>query len=254
MLFYHVFGPTDGRPVLFLHPANVPGQIWKGPVSGLSGVKGICPDLPGFGGSVDVPFSGFDAAADHVAAILQGLEHGAVPVVGYSYGAYVGLCLAHRHPDLVERLMFVSGQVSSIKGAWWMVPLTAVMTPLLAGRRAREKGLAQMGIAPDSRWFPDDVGACRATALFKIGAAALRYSAKDIARTLEMPVLAIAGQNEHAAMRETTLFFENDVASAQGRLAPGGHGWPAKSPDLFSASVEAFLNDTQLPVGLLMPG
>lgn len=253
MLFCHDFGPSDGRPVVLLHPANVAGQIWKGPVAALGDVRGFCPDLPGFGGSVAVPFTGFEDAADRVAEVIRSTVPGSVPVVGYSYGAYVALRLALRHPDLVDRMMFVSGQVSKIKGAWWMVPMTAAMTPMVASRKARAKGLAALGITQSSGWLPDDVGACNALSLFKVGAAALRFEAKNAARTLKMPVLALAGTREHAAIRDTISFFEHGVPVASGRLAEGGHAWPATAQSLFTDCVRAFLENTPLPAGLMRP-
>lgn len=253
MLSCQEFGPSGGRPAVFLHPANVGGRIWAGPVAALDNVRGICPDLPGFGMSAGIPMKGFDAAADLVAETLVARGTGPVPVIGYSYGSYVALCLALRHPDLVDRLFFISGQVTRIKGAWWMAAVTALFAPFLAGRTARERAFERLGVARGSAWFPDDVGDTSARALFRVSAHALRFEAKPVAREISVPVLAVAGAREHPAIRDTIAFFQSEVPLAKARLAPGGHGWPATAPELFTETMRAFLEGTDLPDGLLRP-
>jgi homoserine O-acetyltransferase/O-succinyltransferase len=66
-------------------------------------------DFVGADGSIDAPIDTADQA-DAIAALLDALGiarlHG---YVGYSYGALVGLQVALRHPDRVDRLIAVSG-------------------------------------------------------------------------------------------------------------------------------------------------
>ena len=242
LLHVHEFGSPDGAPVLFLHPANVAGHIWRGPVENLGEIRALCPDLPGFGRSVDIPMEGFDAVADLVAETLVERNAPPLPVIGYSYGSYVGFRLAQRHPTRVARLMFISGQITEIKGAWWMGPMTRAMAPFLASEKARRKGFKRLGIEPGSPWLPDDLGACSWRALSRVATAALKFEARDAAKALTCPVLAIAGDREHSAILETMALFDAEVPQAAARLAPGGHAWPATSPDLFTATVTAFLH------------
>lgn len=252
-LHVHEFGSPDGRPVLFLHPANVAGHVWRGPLEKLGEIRALCPDLPGLGGSVDIPMDGFDAVADRVAETLVERDAPPLPVVGYSYGSYVGFRLALRHPACVAQLMFISGQVTEIKGAWWMGPMTQAMAPFLASEKARRKGFERLGIEPGSPWLPDELGPCSWRALSRVASAALRFTAREEAKALTCPVLAMAGEREHSAILETMALFESDVPVAGARLAPGGHAWPATSPDLFTDAVTAFLTGSALPSGLKTP-
>lgn len=66
-------------------------------------------DFVGADGSVDAPIETTDQA-DAVALLLDALGIGQLQgLVGYSYGALVGLQLAARHPQRLQRLIAVSG-------------------------------------------------------------------------------------------------------------------------------------------------
>ena len=70
----------------------------------------IAPDLRGRGGSNELPGPfGMAAHAADCAAVLDRLGTGPVTVVGESMGGFVGVVLAARRPDLVERLVLVDG-------------------------------------------------------------------------------------------------------------------------------------------------
>ena len=63
-------------------------------------------DLPGYGESHGGPTGqDFDAYADQVAAFVRAIGLEKVHVHGTSFGAMIGLTLAARHPELVDRLV-----------------------------------------------------------------------------------------------------------------------------------------------------
>src|SRR3990170_8024048 len=77
-----------------------------------AGARILTPDLPGFGGSppIDPERSNVEAYADDVAAFLRAFGEDRVSVAGHSYGGYVALALAERHPGLLSGLGLIASR------------------------------------------------------------------------------------------------------------------------------------------------
>ncbi|MEY2966194.1 MAG: hypothetical protein RLY50_244 [Actinomycetota bacterium] len=106
LLSHRVSG--SGPTIVFLHGFTQTGRSWD-PITNAFEATYTCitVDLPGHGNSTNGARSLTDAA-DDVAAVLRTLDAPAT-VVGYSMGARVALHVALAHPDLLRRLVLVSG-------------------------------------------------------------------------------------------------------------------------------------------------
>jgi len=82
---------------------------WHSQVGALAGDRSlIVPDLLGFGGSVlQRGAHSLDAQVDALRGLLDRLSIQAADLAGISYGGFVALRLAQRHPDRVRRLVIV---------------------------------------------------------------------------------------------------------------------------------------------------
>ena len=101
----------EGKPVVLgLHGITSHHRSWPFVADALSDHRFVAPDLRGRGRSRDLPGPwGMAAHADDAAAVLRAQTTEPAVVVGHSMGAFVALVLAHRHPDLVSRLVLVDG-------------------------------------------------------------------------------------------------------------------------------------------------
>lgn len=238
-LHVDVAGPGDGASVLLLHGGNVGGWMW-GPVrSQLDSLHTLVPDLPGFGQSLDLGWSGIDDAADHLASTIREHAHaGRAHVVGISLGAAVALALVVRHPGLV-RSVIVSGTPIrglgpvmrvltrvqlrlwksvaywSTLGRWYHLPPAVLETFI-------EKGI---GLDPDAA--PEVVRQVNA-------------GIRDLVAQLDgctVPTLGLAGSRESVVVTHALA----DLARAEHavlRLAPGKHHvWNLQAPALFADAV-----------------
>src|SRR5260370_22126357 len=76
----------------------------------LAGSGSCCPERRGHGHTADVPGPiTVEAMAHDTIAFVEKIIGGPVRLAGYSAGAVVALWAAVRRPDLVDRLLLISG-------------------------------------------------------------------------------------------------------------------------------------------------
>jgi pimeloyl-ACP methyl ester carboxylesterase len=100
-----------GDPVVLLHGGFTDSRDFTGNLDALADTfRLLLPERRGHGHTPDVPgpFAA-DALADDTAAFIEKTAGGPVRLAGYSAGAMVALRVAVRRPDLVERLVLISG-------------------------------------------------------------------------------------------------------------------------------------------------
>lgn len=106
---------TEAPPVLLLHGSALSRSIWRG----LGYVRALEPDfstirmdLRGHGRSGkphEVSAYSMESMLGDVQAVLEATGHESVHIVGYSFGARVGLALAARAPHQVRSLTMLGG-------------------------------------------------------------------------------------------------------------------------------------------------
>ncbi len=127
-LAYEVQG--KGLPVVFLHAFPLNREMWKAVVAGLSGIRAILVDAPGFGES-PIPGKPYDLA-DMARSVVEILDREGVDravVVGLSMGGYVAFRL-------------YDGFWSRVQGMVLANTRAEMDSP--EGRAAREKAIARI--------------------------------------------------------------------------------------------------------------
>lgn len=147
-------GPSDRRPVLFLHGLVSQGYSWRNVLPGLTdkGLRCIAPDWIGSGASAKPephefgysPEAFMDALGDFIDALDLGADGGpgTLSIVAQGFLGSVGLQYALRNPDRIHRLVVVNAPVFSgaalpfkIKQMGWpLVGDMMVQDPLLVDR------------------------------------------------------------------------------------------------------------------------
>lgn len=100
-----------GEPLVFMHGALVDSRFYDQNTAGLAEHFHVFShDRRGHGRTPDDdgPMS-FEAMVDDTVALLEEVVGSPAHLVGHSNGAFVGLLTALRRPDLVRRLVMVSG-------------------------------------------------------------------------------------------------------------------------------------------------
>lgn len=103
-LHYQEIG--SGPTVLILHGLFGSGDNWTKIGRSLEGeYRVVLADLPNHGVSPHISKSDYVTLADALAEFVAARKEGAIRVAGHSMGGKVGMALALRYPELVERLV-----------------------------------------------------------------------------------------------------------------------------------------------------
>jgi pimeloyl-ACP methyl ester carboxylesterase len=130
--YYEVHG--DGEPLLLLHGGLGSIEMFEPDIPALAADRQvIAVEMQGHGRTSlgDRKISAVDMG-DDMATIVRELGFGRVDAMGYSLGAGVVFRLAVQHPDLVRRLVLVSGSFSTDGFHREMRPIQAQMSSTVA--------------------------------------------------------------------------------------------------------------------------
>jgi pimeloyl-ACP methyl ester carboxylesterase len=112
-LYYEIHG--SGRPIVILHGGLGAGEMFAPtvPTYTATGRQVILPDLQAHGRTADIdrPID-IRLMADDIAALIRHLGLAKVDLFGYSLGGGVAFWTAVKYPELVNKLVIVSANIS----------------------------------------------------------------------------------------------------------------------------------------------
>jgi len=131
---YNKIGHGPQKAVL-LHGWGASKAWWQTVAEGLSTTHTCyAPDLLGFGGS-SKPAQRDDFHIEHqtnvVAALIRKLNLGSVYLIGHSMGGMISVTLAHRYPELVERLALFNLVVTGRCGSFLRLGQLTLSVPVV---------------------------------------------------------------------------------------------------------------------------
>jgi pimeloyl-ACP methyl ester carboxylesterase len=255
-MYYEVSGTGD--PLIVLHGAHMDIRTMGRIIPLLARTHRVyAVEFQGHGHTPDIdrPIT-YQAMADDVAAFMEAMKVERADVFGYSMGAEVGLQLAIRHPQKVNKLVSASAAYD-LKG--WQPVYTAMlpkMTPEMFLGMPHFAALHKKAADPD------------AYVAFLKKMIALEHEPMaweaDV-KTIKVPVLMIAGDADVATLEHTTAMFRllgggvmGDMGAPlpQSRLAilpATSHTAVISQPDLLIAFIEPFLKG-ETPKGFFEAG
>lgn len=184
-LYYEIHGA--GEPLVLLHGAYGTIDMWGPILSALAANRRvIAVELQGHGRTADIdrPLR-YEQLADDVAGLMAQLGIAQADVGGYSLGGAVALQVAMRHPDLVRKLVAISGGYRSdgmypevLAGIQTITPETFAGTPMEE---------AYLRVAPNPNDWPTLI-----EKLKELDAQPFAWS-EDAIRAIPAPALVVSG-------------------------------------------------------------
>ena len=184
----------------------------------------------------DAPFH-YDTMADETIAFLEHLG-GSAHLIGWSDGGNVGLLVALRRPELVERLVMIGSNYNHDGLLPLEVeddsPVFAMLQAVYAER------------SPDgAEHFAEVVG--KSITMF----AAEPVLTVDDLRTVSVPALVMVGDDDAIALSHTCSLYES-IPQSQLAVVPGAsHGLPMEQPEETARIITRFLAGDVSPATLM---
>lgn len=257
-LFVRESGPVGAPAIVFLHGGNMSGWSWEPVVERMQGYRCLVPDLPQYGKSFQHgPFEIGRAAAAVAELIRSRVPTGRAHVVGFSLGAQVGVQLLATEPKLVDRAVLCGTVINTMP----CVGLTRLLLGLLARitwsrwvtnrhRHARHVGIPSANFDD----YHEDVRLITGAQLARIVVASAGFTLPDGIDKSDSPTLFVTGAKESRFVHRWAAALAQRMPNGVDRVAIGMlHDWPLSYPDLFSRTVDGWLNDTALPPEIGLP-
>ncbi|HLH69642.1 MAG TPA: alpha/beta hydrolase [Candidatus Dormibacteraeota bacterium] len=225
-------------PVVLLHPIGLDGRCWQW--MGLDGA--VAYDLPGHGGRPRPATLTMADLADDVVANVSG----PLDLVGLSMGGMVALHVALRHPGRVRSLVVACSSARADR-------------ELLQRRAEMVERVGMGGVLDETlrRWFtptalddPDHPGvryarerllADRAEDFAAAWRAMSQHDVLDQLGRVQVPVTAIAGEQDAASPIEALRAIAEGVANGRLVVLPGPHMLQLEEPARLTEAVMAHL-------------
>ena len=201
-MYYEIHG--EGEPLLLLHGGLGSSGMFAPILPAFTeNRKVILVDLHGHGRTTlgDRKISMIDMGND-IAAILKELDFEKVDVVGYSMGAGAGFRLAVQHPEMVNKLVLVSGLFAQDGFYPEMLPQQAMVG---AGMAEMMKDTpmykSYMKVAPNPDDFPN--------LLDRMGEHMRKsFNWKEDVKKLKMPVMLVYGDSDMFRPEHIVEFYQ----------------------------------------------
>lgn len=224
----------DGPPVVLLHGAFAGAASWfaQTPVLAAAGYRVYVPERRGHAHTPDVegPLTYSVMAEDTIGYLDQELNSPA-HLIGWSDGAVVGLLVAQRRPELVDRLVLI-GQYYNSDGKVAGSPLEQ----LIGTDEAMQ--FLRAGYDPFSPDGPDHFPVIYAKTVHMIGT----EPELDLASlaSVRAPTLVLQGDRDEVRV-EHSMAVAAALPDARLAVLPGTHMLPIETPDVVNPLLVSFL-------------
>lgn len=262
-------GPTDAPVILFLHGGGAGAWTWQPVIQRLAEFRCLAPDMPEHGRSTAVrPFSIADTAARMADLIRAHAPGGKAHVVGLSEGAQVVVTMLANAPDVISSAVVSSALLRPLPGAWMMTPGMIRWSFRLSVPPFRNNdwwirlNMKHAAGVPEAYFaqFKRDFQAMTEDGFTHVMLENQHFCLPSGLENANVPVLALAGSREYAAMRQSAADLGAALPQATVRWIDLGenstlaqqHNWCLFAPERFAETVRAWVDQSPLP-GYLQP-
>ena len=264
-LYFQSSGPDNAPTIVFIHGGGGEAWMWKPVIQQLADYHCLAADLPEHGQSRHIaPFS-MELAAEKVADLIRTQAHnGKAIVVGLSEGAQVTVQLLATAPELVNKAIVSSALLRPMPGMGWASSASVVkwtyrmsIPPFLNNDGWIRLNMKYATGIPDAYYsqFKKSFQETTESQFVNLMLSNQTYRLPKGLETAPAHTLVLAGKKEYAAMKQSVRDLVATLPNAQGGLINLGkkysmaneHNWALATPELFTQTVRAWLEEKNMP-------
>ncbi|SFK52942.1 alpha/beta fold hydrolase [Salinicoccus halodurans] len=237
-LYYEETGAQDAPVIVFIHGIGAGSWMWWEQTEEFEDYRCINVDLPGHGNSVDVPWVSVDDTAGKIIQLIEGNFPGErVHIVGLSLGGHMVMELILKYPGMFQSA-FVSGITTRPAINWLTGKIQIYMFERMKNNPKAVERLAEERYRLEGErkiQFKRDLDKMSMETYSEIVDEVLRFKLHDGFRTVDVPLMVTAGEDESAIIKESVFEIPEMMPNASGKLIPqAGHGWNVTMPKTFN--------------------
>jgi len=232
---HYVEEAGTGEPLVLLHGGLGSSETFAAQLPALAErFHVVAFDRRGHGRTPDVegPLS-YDAMLDDTVALLSALRIGRARIVGFSDGAILGLLLAMRRPELVERLVAIGGNIRPEGMEQWF---RTWLERIDAERYPRKYVEAYARLTPDGpEHWPTHFAKTK-----RLWQEEPQVADEELA-LIQAPTLVLAGDRDLVAPEHSLLLYRT-IRDAELAIVPGAtHDLHEERPEIVNRLMLDFL-------------
>lgn len=233
----------EGTPLIFLHGWCLSHRMWMYAEEKFSaGYRFVAPDLPGFGNSADLagPYT-LDRYADEVSALISEFDLRGAVLVGFAFGAAVGMTLAARKGHDLRASVAIGAPAAEASPYDKMPKAIRRDWPLFA-RRSAEALFHNPQSEATKLWLENLFASTSLPVAIDVVHLLSRFDPRPLALQVSIPQLFIGASEDRVSPVAVGEACAATAPAAQFRLIEGcGHLIVLDAKDAFHAVLDEFL-------------
>ncbi|MBO1515515.1 alpha/beta fold hydrolase [Metabacillus bambusae] len=247
-LHYEEYGNDNAPLIVFLHGGGVSGWMWDKQVKYFSEYHCIVPNIQINGSCLPFSIHGY---AEEMIELLRVKANGrSITIVGFSLGAQIAIEIISLAPEFISYAVINSALVRPKPITKIIIKPTIKLTSWLTKNRRFSK-LQAKELYIDEVYFEKyykETKHMKSKNIINMLEENLSYKLPTDFSNCKGKILVTVGENEKQIMKKSLSKILEGNIDAKGVVIPNvGHGFSFAYPHLFNQTIEAWINDRDLP-------
>ena len=240
-LYFEEYGNPEQTTLVFIHGLATSSWVWWEQIEHFDNYHIILIDLPGHGGSQDVPWISLKDTFHQIKH--QIIRDKSVHMIGASLGGHVTLDFAKYYPENLLSAYISGITVKPMKGKWLMPLIKQYYIHMLNQEKTLQKMIKDYNIPPEKHAdFKDNAQKLSTNSVSKIGLEIMSFNFDLTYEHILTPIKIVCGEKETDTIKQSLSVIPQTIPSASSEIIPNAeHQWPIQQSPLFNQKIKEWL-------------